>query len=173
MNIESSTLVLRTANATTINANRTTATWRINMRACLGNLYNKYDRFKICLTSWGTGVAVTGFVADDLTTVVSMSGPRWENQSYDTVSNGLTQNAAISTLRFVNNGTALENFTGEVGQVFLKPNFDELELTISIAKISGNALPALAYPQCCYVFSIYGVPDEEMKEVIKPKNKIK
>ena len=107
MNIECSTLVLRTINATSINANRTTATWRINMRACLGNLYDKYSRFKICLTSWGTGVSVAGFVAGDLITVVSMSGPRWENQSYDTVSNGLTQNAAIATLRFVNNGTAL------------------------------------------------------------------
>ncbi|MFY7883383.1 MAG: hypothetical protein ACOVOV_00920 [Dolichospermum sp.] len=169
MNIESSTLVLRTANATTINATRTTATWRINLRACLGNLYNKYNRFKICLTSWGTGVAVNGFTSDDVTTFVSMSGLQWENQTYDVVTNGLTQNAAISSLRFTNNGVALENFTGEVGQVFRKPNFDELQVTINIQKISGAALPALAYPQCCYVFSIYGVPDDEKHEVIKSK----
>lgn len=163
MNIESATLVLRTANATTINATRTTASWRVNMRACLGSLYNKYDKFKICLTSWGTGASVAGFTADDLACFVTMDGLRWENQTYDTLSNGLTQNASISTLRFVNNGNSLENFTGEVGQVFNKDNLDDELLTININKISGSALPALAYPQCCYVFSIYGVPSEDQK----------
>jgi hypothetical protein len=160
MNIECSTLVLRTVNATN-NATRTTSTWRINLRQTLGNLYNKYSRFKICLTSWGTGVAVNGFTADDLTTIIFMSGLQWENQTYDTAINGLQTNAAISTLRFANNGVNLENFTGEVGQVFTKPNLDELEVSISIQKVSGAALPALAYPQCCYVFSIYGIPDEK------------
>ena len=63
MNIESSTLVLRTINATN-NTNRTTSTWRVNLRQTLGNLYNNYRRFKICLTSWGTAAAVNGFVAD-------------------------------------------------------------------------------------------------------------
>jgi hypothetical protein len=164
MNIESATLVLRTANATTINATRTTTSWAVNMRVCLGALYNKYDRFKICLTSWGTGVAVNGFVADDLACFVTMSGLQWENQTYDSAINGLTQNAAISTLRFVNNGISLENLTGEIGVVFLKDNFDNETLTININKISGAALPALAYPQCCYVFSIYGVPNEAAKK---------
>ena len=161
MNIESSTLVLRTANASSINATRTTCSWRVNMRVCLGNLYNKYDRFKICLTSWGTGTAVGGFTTDDIITFVTMSGLRWENQTYDTVTNGLTQNAALSTLRFTNAGVALENFTGEVGQVFNKDNLDNVELTINIQKVSGGALPAVAYPQCCYVFSIYGIPNNE------------
>jgi hypothetical protein len=160
MNIESSTLVLRTINATT-DANRTVSTWRINLRQTLGNLYNKYSRFKICLTSWGTGIAVTGFSADDLITILFMRGLQWENQTYDTAINGLQSNAAISTLRFANNGVALENFTGEVGQVFMKQNIDEVEVSISIQKVSGAALPALQYPQCCYVFSIYGVPDEK------------
>jgi hypothetical protein len=161
MNIESSTLVLRTINATN-NATRTTSTWRgVNLRVCLGNLYNKYSRFKICLTSWGTGLAVNGFTADDTTTIIFMSGLQWENQTYDTAINGLQSNAAISTLRFPNNGSGLENFTGEVGQVFMKQNIDEVDITISIQKVSGNALPALAYPQCCYVFSIYGIPDEK------------
>lgn len=160
MNIESSTLVLRTINATN-NATRTFSTWRINLRQTLGNLYNKYSRFKICLTSWGTGAAVNGFTADDLATIIFMSGLQWENQTYDTAINGLQINAAISTLRFANNGVNLENFTGEVGQVFTKPNIDELEVNISIQKVSGAALPALAYPQCCYVFSIYGIPDEK------------
>ena len=162
MNIESSTLVLRTINATN-NTNRTNSTWRVNLRQTLGNLYNNYRRFKICLTSWGTAVAVNGFVADDLATVVSMSGLRWENQTYDTATNGLRQNAVISTLRFANNNIAVEVFTGEVGQVFIKPNYDELDITISIEKISGNAFPALQYPQCCYVFSIYGIPEDEEK----------
>ena len=164
MNIESATLVLRTANATTINATRTTTSWQVNLRVCLGSLYDKYENFKLCLTSWGTGVAVSGFTADDLACFITMSGPQWTNQTYDSATNGLTQNAAISTLRFVNNGIALENFTGEVGQIFNKANLDNVELTININKISGNALPALAYPQCCYVFSIYGVPNEASKK---------
>lgn len=160
MNIESSTLVLRTINGTN-DANRTVSTWRINLRQTLGNLYNKYSRFKICLTSWGTGIAVNGFTADDLITILFMRGLQWENQTYDTAINGLQSNAAITTLRFANNGAALENFTGEVGQVFLKQNIDEVEVSISIQKVSGAALPNLSYPQCCYVFSIYGVPDEK------------
>jgi len=161
MNIESATLVLRTINAPTINANRTVATWRVNLRQCLGSLYGKYDKFKICLTSWGTGANTTGFTNDDLNTICSMSGLQWQNQTYDTVTNGLRERAVLAVLRYVNNGLALENFTGEVGQVFLKPNYDELNVTISIEKVSGNAFPALAYPQCCYVFSVYGVPNDE------------
>ena len=47
MNIESSTLMLRTINATN-NANITRSTWRVNLRSCLGNLYNKYDKFFFC-----------------------------------------------------------------------------------------------------------------------------
>ena len=160
MNIESATLVLRTINATN-NITRTSSTWRINLRQTLGNLYNKYDKFKICLTSWGTGITNNGFTSDDVTVVSFMSGLQWENQTYDTVINGLQSKAVISTLRFNNNSVALENFTGEVGQVFLKPNYDEVEVTISFEKISGAVFPALVYPQCCYVFSIYGIPDEK------------
>lgn len=126
----------------------------------LGNLFDKYKRFKICLTSWGQGVAPTGFTTDDLSVVLTMSGLMWENQTYDTLLNGLTSRAVIATLRYTNNGSGVENFTGEVGQVFKKENYDNDIITINVEKTSGAAFPALVYPQCCYVFSIYGIPDE-------------
>lgn len=156
MNIESATLVLRTINANN-NAIVTSSTWRVNLRQCLGNLYNKYSKFKICLTSWGTALANTGFTGDDTNIILFMSGPQWENQTYDTVTNGLRERACITALRFSNNGFGIENFTGEVGQVFIKPNRDEIDINISIEKVSGAALPAIAYPQSCYVFSIFGL----------------
>lgn len=162
MNIESSSLMLRTINATN-NANATSSTWRVNLRACLGNLYNKYDKFKICLTAWGTAQAAGGFSNDDLSTFITLSGLQWENQTYDTATNGLTQNASIATLKFANGNSIIENFTGEVGQVFVKPNYDEVEITLNVNKISGAAFPAPSYPQCCYLFSIYGVVDETEK----------
>lgn len=162
MNIESSSLMLRTINATN-NTNLTSSTWRVNLRACLGNLYNKYDKFKICLTAWGTAAAPTGFSNDDLSTFITLSGLQWENQTYDTATNGLTQKATIATLKFANANSIIENFTGEVGQVFFKPNYDVVELTLDVNKISGAAFPAPFYPQCCYVFSIYGVVDEAEK----------
>jgi hypothetical protein len=159
MNIESATLVLRTINGTT-NATNTQSTWRVNLRQTLGNLYNKYDRFKICLTAWGTGSASGGFSNDDLTTILYLSGLNWENQTYDTAINGLQAKAVIGTVKFLNATSTIENFTGEVGQVFLKPNYDELDITLSIEKISGAAI-TLTYPATCYVFSIYGIPDEK------------
>lgn len=159
MNIESSTLVLRTINSTN-DTNRTSYTWRINLRQVLGNLYNKYDRFKICLTHWATSQAPNGFTTDDLHNILFMTGLTWENQTYDTVTNGLRERAAISTLRFTNNGATILPYTGEVGQVFRKPNFDETNVNLSIEKVNGAAFPALAYPHSVFVFTIYGVKDE-------------
>jgi hypothetical protein len=160
MNIESATLVLRTTNAT-IDTLRTSATWRINLRQTLGNLYNKYDRYKICLTSFATSLAPNGLTFDDVSTIAFMTGLNWENQTYDTAINGLRERAAISTLRFVNNQSTVENFTGEVGQVFIKPNIDETTINISLEKSNGAALPALGYPHCIYIFTIYGIPKDK------------
>jgi hypothetical protein len=164
MNIEGATLVLRTFNAINTPA-RGSSTWQqVNLRQTLGPLYNKYNRFKICLTSWGSSKAPT-INSNNASVIALMSGFNWENQTYDTATNGLTRRAAIANVRYSSiSNTAIENFTGEVGQVFIKPNIDEITVTISLERIDGGPVPTnpiSGYPFSVYVFSIYGIPDDE------------
>ena len=74
-NLENAALVLRTSDLTansttnvgTCDQYRTNFTWNnINLRTLLGGMYDKYERFNICLNTVSTSnIAVTPGVTDD------------------------------------------------------------------------------------------------------------
>jgi hypothetical protein len=166
MNLESANLILRTSSVSTTsgdkNTDRTNITWRnINMRAVLGTLYNKYKRYKICLTSIGNvNVATIANVADRVLNV-NMKGFNWVNQTYDTSNKTNTDTVILSTAFFNSaNGFSI-NYTGEIGCVFQIPVSENVDINIFLNRVSDGTIPTgINYNESVFCFSIYGVVDE-------------
>lgn len=162
MNLESANLILRTSSVTTASGdkdtNRTNITWRnINMKAVLGTLYNKYSRYKICLTSIGNAnTTAIANVADRVLTV-NMKGLQWENQTYDTSNKTNTDTVIISTAFFNNSNGFSINYTGEIGWVFQKPFSENVDINIFLNRVSDGGTPNINYNESVFCFSIYGI----------------
>ena len=88
-NLQNASLVLSTNNGTS-NTTRTSTTWtNIDLRTLLGDMYNKYDMFNICLNTIATAPSVNNFMsaAADLQTMVRVSGIPFINNTYNIGSN--------------------------------------------------------------------------------------
>jgi hypothetical protein len=159
MNLESAVLILRTSDATTnVNTFGSNVTWsNINLKALLGTLYNKYTKFKICLTSYAN-VNTTANVTADRYLQVYMSGLNWINQGYTYTINGNINSTIIATVDITSASGRAINYTGEVGNVFYMKNQTSTDITISFTRVSDNVLnTAQNYGNSVYCFSIYGI----------------
>jgi len=159
MNLESAVLVLRTSNATTNTNNYgSNVTWTdINLKSLLGSMYNKYSKFKICLTSYANVNTTANAVADRYLQIY-MSGLNWINQGYTYTINGNVNSTIISTIDLNSNGGRAINYTGEIGNVFYMANQTSVDISISFTRITDNVLnQAQNYGNSVYCFSIYGI----------------
>jgi hypothetical protein len=185
-NLQIASLVLRSSDLTlgtsnqygSCDANRLTQTWNnINLRTLLGDMYDKYDLFNICLNTISTagagantallgGLAATA--ADNLNVVVKLSGLPFINQTYSVKNGCNTGVCPISTFLFANSGTA-NNIT--TTQLFFSNNCytfgksqQSCNLTIQYARIVDDALPTTtnAYPNMIFIFDIVGVSKDNL-----------
>lgn len=162
MNLESANIILRTSSValgSDKDSNRTNITWRnINLKMALGSLYDKYTKFKICLTSVGN--ANTSNIANitDRMLNINMTGLMWINQTYDTSTNSNTNNVIISTAIFNSTSGFSINYTGEIGWVFQKPVSNNVDINIYFTRISdGTQASGINYGETVFCFSIYGI----------------
>lgn len=164
MNLESANLILRTSSVevgTNKDANNTNITWtNISLKNVLGNLFYKYNKFKICLTSFGNvNTSVLATQADRIMTL-NMTGFQWYNQTYDSSINANTSNVIISTVDFISGNGRNINYTGEIGWVFIKPNTEYINININLTRCSDGLLnPAINYGASVFCFSIYGIEE--------------
>ena len=103
---EKALLVLKTSDLTfgqtnsvgTANATGTQCTWNnINLRVLLGNLYDKYSRFNLCLNTFTTGPC--GVLTDAETgTYITLSGLPFVNNTYGVKNNSLNSEAFIGSV---------------------------------------------------------------------------
>lgn len=167
MNLESAVLVLRSANASTNTLGSSITFERVNFRALLGGLYDKYDMFKICLTSisnFNTNAISSNF--SDRFVSINMTGLNFVNAgfSYNTTNGGdLTNSTTICNVDL--SGTASQgrtiNLTGEIGQNFTINNPNSVDLTFTLSRINDGGLnTAQNYGNWIFIFSIYGVDKE-------------
>jgi hypothetical protein len=112
-------LVLSTNNGTT-NASRTSTTWsNINLRSLLGDMYDKYDTFNLCLNTVATGVSQSYYNAspNDLQVLLRIQGLPFLNNTYN-IGNTYNANNNICTIgTFTFNTTTLipySTFTGTI-----------------------------------------------------------
>lgn len=164
-------LVLSTTTSTN-NASRTSFTWsNIDLRMLLGDMYNKYDRFNLCLNTIASGIS-NNYLANqvDAQVLVRISGLPWINNSYNITTNGgnNTGTTVIASFLFVNNSQQTQYFYGSNMAVFGK-NQDICSITIDYIRVSDLSSPAVqngtAFPHVAFIFDIFGIDDYKINQV--------
>lgn len=103
--MENTTLVLRTADSSSSLSNSVNTWNNINLRYLMGNMYDKYEKFNLCLVNISTGAsnATLGNSTDDLNVSVNISGLPFINQTYNSSTGNNGSNATITTFQFQRN----------------------------------------------------------------------
>jgi len=166
--IQIESLVLRTSDLTvnatnqygTVDQYRTTCTWNnINLRTVLGDLYDKFDTFNICLNTVtsASADATLGATTDDRSVFIKMSGLPFINQTYSVKQGCNTNVCAICSYYFTRNQTNYQYFYSNNCYTFGKINV--VNLTMQYGTILSDALPTttVAFPQMVYLLNIVGV----------------
>ena len=142
-------------------ANRTTMTWyNINLRTLLGDMYEQYDYFNLCLNTIATGSAGSlSAEKNNLNLYVRMSGLPWSNQTYNIKNKCNTQYNVMATFFFNPNNAVSQYYYGNNFATFAK-NQDNCNITIDFIKISDDAVPNLdnSFPPTIFIFDIIGIP---------------
>jgi hypothetical protein len=161
MNLESANLILRTSSVPVgvdKDTNRTNITWRnINLRNLLGNLFNRYNKFKICLTSIGNVNTTTIASVADRVLNVNMRGLQWINQTYDTSNQTNTSTVILTTITFNSANGISVNYTGEIGWAFQKSESNTIDINVFLNRVSDGTTPNINYNESVFCFSIYGI----------------
>ena len=173
--MENTTLVLRTADSSSSLSNSVNTWNNINLRYLMGNMYDKYEKFNLCLVNISTGAsnATLGNSTDDLNVSVNISGLPFINQTYNSSTGNNGSNATITTFQFQRNSCVNQYFYGSNFITFGKAQ-DLCNITISFSKVSnyGAALSTpVSYPNVSYIFSIIGIPNDNDK-LLTPQSRM-
>jgi len=119
------------------NAKLSSITWNnINLRVLLGDMYDKYDTFNLCLNAISTSQANSIDPFHDSKNVsIKLSGLAWLNQSYNVKS--LTNNnnsTTIGTFNFVGNSATSQFYNSNNIATFSKAQ-DICNITIEYQRI--------------------------------------
>jgi len=164
-------LVLSTTTSVN-NAARTSFTWNnIDLRMLLGDMYDKYDRFNLCLNTIASGISDAYFGTQaDAQVLVRVSGLPWVNNSYNITSTRAnnTGNTIIASFLFVNNTQQNQYFFSSNSATFSK-NQDTANITIDYIRVSDLAAPAVqnttTFPHAAFIFDIFGIDDYKINQV--------
>ena len=150
---------------------RTTMTWNsINLRTLLGDMYNDYDLFNLCLSSIATSkpTASISTDADNLNVIVKVSGLPFINQTYDVAHGHNKTDATVCAFQFNASDPKIEFYYDNV-MTFGK-NQEQCNITISYERIIDGKSPSYTavlppktasvvspFPHCVFNFDIFGV----------------
>ena len=170
--IPSATLVLKTTDLTAgasnnigiMNAFRTDMTWNnINLRILLGDMYDKYDRFNLCLKSIAasTSQATSGTTPDDKAILIRLSGLPFVNQTYNQATNTNSSSIILTPFIMLSGGATFVPVTNGKQFTFSK-NQDICNIRINYTKVVDDTIPAgtASFPTYVYIFDIYGIEKE-------------
>ena len=123
------------------------------MREALGDMYDKYDKFKIVFN------AVLNWNNDNLTNrflSVKMSGLDWvDNTEYGTDDKTM---ATVGLIQCASGGGMTTQTGATFGCVFNKPKQESVNLTIRFFDLIANNYDSTrAYKTTHYFFNVYGV----------------
>lgn len=121
-----------------------------NMREALGDMYDKYDKFKICLNGFQMG----GSNITDRICYIRMSGLNWIGElGY----NDNDTSKALITLDYINGTPSVSGHPCNIGNVFNKPSNNVVDLTIHMGDVFTNGNTYWNYGGLIFYFSIFGV----------------
>ena len=149
-----------TSNIGSCDAHITNMTWfNINIRTLLGDMYDKFDTFNLCLNSVTSSVGNTDFgtTDDDRNVLINVGGFPFLNQTYATVSGHNTNSTVMGSVFFQH--SAITQYTFINSYATFGKNTDLLNINIFYTSIGTNKLPASpdAFPEVVFIFDIYGV----------------
>ena len=176
MGFRNASLILKSSDITPT-VNNTNFVWRnINLRTVLGDMYDQYDQFNLCLNAITTSQAnnTLGTALDDINVLVNVQGFPWVNNSYSYASQHNTGTAVISSFNFVRNACATQVFYSNNVLTFSK-NQDNLDITIYYTRVIDSAVPstAQAFPVVNFLFTIQGIERSEVHNGYNPSRLIK
>jgi hypothetical protein len=147
-----------------MDANRTTMTWNnINLRTLLGDMYDQYDYFNLCLNTIATAQAGAIDTVDknNLNLYLKISGLPWSNQTYNVKNGSNNSSTVMGTFYFTSNSAISQYYYSNNIATFGK-NQDICNITIEFIRISDDAKPnpaTSAFPICIFIFDIIGIPN--------------
>ena len=159
--LQNASLVLKSSNAI-CDANRLNMTWNnINLRTLLGDMYDKYDMFNLCLNTVTTASAPasTGGSNDDRNVIFYLSGLPFVNQTYDVQYNTNTSKTALCSFQFVSSACSTQYFYSNNIATFDKRQ-DMVNISLSYGKVLDGATPTTVnvFPHIVLIFDIFPVP---------------
>lgn len=157
--------------------NRTTYTWyNVNLKNLLSPIYDKYNKFNICLNNIGTSIqggSVSGL--NDRTLQVKMSGLQWLS-SYNQSTGNNDSNKVIKLIQLSTAASIADVLQfNEQYHTFLKGS-DIVDITINLHNISTDTnwtkptTNAYLLGHMIFNFNIQGVP-EQLNERLEIKQK--
>lgn len=158
---------------------RTSMTWNsINLRTLLGDMYNDYELFNLCLNSITTSTPLDDITTypDNLAIRVNISGLPFINQTYDTGSGHNQSSTDLGTFIFENTVTSHQLYYSTSVITFGK-NQELCNISISYKRVLDDKDPSLdasvpytdikkvvsPFPQTVFIFDIIGVTKTDIK----------
>jgi hypothetical protein len=170
-NLRTASLVLKTGSlpASSINDDKSSMTWHnVNLRTLLGDMYDDYDVFNLCLTSISSTLPpdpITPSVDENLQLCVEMSGLPFINQTYNPVTGHNENKKSIGCFTFSGTTDVLREFYFDHITTFGK-NSDICDITIDYVRISDGLPPFTnnPFPDVILTFIIYGIEKNKKNE---------
>jgi hypothetical protein len=117
-------------------------TWNnINLRTLLGDMYDMFDEFNLCLNTISTAQCSSiDTISDNKNVYIKLSGLPWLNQTYNvkTINNGNTTN--IATFNFTAENAATQYYYSNNIATFGKSQ-DSCNMTIEYSRILDDTIP--------------------------------
>lgn len=150
------------------NVKRTQMTWNnINLRTLLGDLYDKYDTFNLCLSSISCGAPDENLGAnygandmDNLQHLVTISGLPFLNQTYSQVNARNTNTAALAVFQYPSSTTTVGyRVYNNSGILTFGKSQEMCNITITLSRIQDGLDPNtnIAFPTTSFLFAINGI----------------
>jgi hypothetical protein len=126
----------------TMNATMTTFTFtNVNMRRIIGTLWDKYDKFNLICSSYGTGSVATSFNGVQRLQWFQVSGLQFINTLSVLNTNMLQQGYTVTPVFNPQNASTAdaESFSNPIGATtFRKPESETVDLTFQLWSQNGN-----------------------------------
>ena len=169
MNIKKATLVLKTSDLLSVsnknvpdnaltpaiyssqygsfNKQLSSFTWNnINLRVLLGDMYDMYDEFNLCLNQMSTSALGPDTLIDNRSCYIKMAGLPWINQSYNFKSGNNGTMATIGTFTFGLSGSNTRSqFFNDSFLTFGKSQ-EQCNLTLEYYRIVDDLLALMPIP---------------------------
>ena len=163
MNIQNASLVLKSCDGIS-DTSRINITWNnINLRTLLGDMYDKFDMFNLCLNtvSHSNSALTNGNTGNDQRNVIlNLSGLPFINNTYNTSYLSNTSSSVLGTFLFLTNNVSNQYFYSSNYITFGK-NQELVNLTLSYSRIVDNLQPVAGggevFPYIVLIFDIFGI----------------